>query len=97
MLWRSEFRNVLALYLRKGLLPLNQALAVQEKAERLTAGREFQVQSDVVLQLAQASGCSAYDCEFIAVAQDLGAHLFTADSGLRKAFPDIARALPTGA
>lgn len=33
---------------------------------------------------------------FIAVAQDLGTHLFTADRGLRTAFPDIARALPTG-
>ena len=96
VLWRSEFRNVLALYLRKGLLPLDQALAVQEQAERLMAGREFQVQSDAVLQLAHASGCSAYDCEFIAVAQDLGTHLFTADRGLRSAFPDIARALPTG-
>jgi predicted nucleic acid-binding protein len=97
VLWRSEFRNVLALYLRKGLLPLDQALAVQEKAERLMAGREFQVQSDAVLQLAKTSGCSAYDCEFIAVAQDLGIRLFTADKGLRAAFPEIARALPAAA
>ncbi|MGB5734274.1 MAG: type II toxin-antitoxin system VapC family toxin [Thiohalocapsa sp.] len=96
VLWRSEFRNVLALYLRKGLLQLDRAFAVQEQAERLMAGREFQVQSDAVLQLAETSGCSAYDCEFVAVAQDLGTRLFTADKGLRAAFPDIARALPAG-
>lgn len=96
VLWRSEFRNVLALYLRKGLLPLDRALALQEEAERLMAGREFQVQSSAVLQLAKSSGCSAYDCEFIAVARDLGIRLFTADKGLLTAFPEIAKALGTG-
>ncbi len=94
LLWRSELRIVLALYLRKGLVTLDRALAVQEEAEHLMAGREFQVQSNAVLQLALASACSAYDCEFITVARDLGTHLFTADKRLRKAFPDIARALP---
>jgi predicted nucleic acid-binding protein len=94
VLWRSEFRNVLALYLRKGLLPLDRALAVQEEAERLMAGREFQVQSSAVLQLTQASACSAYDCEFVAVARDLGTSLYTADKRLRKAFPNIAQTLP---
>jgi predicted nucleic acid-binding protein len=96
LLWRSELRNVLALYLRKGLLALDRAFAVQEEAERLMAGREFQVQSTGVLRLARDSGCSAYDCEFVAVARDLGCHLFTADQRLQTAFPDIARALPAG-
>ncbi len=96
LLWRSEFRNVLALYLRKGLLPLDRALALQEEAERLMAGREFQVQSSAVLQLAKASGCSAYDCEFIAVARDLGTRLYTADKGLLTAFPEITKGLGAG-
>lgn len=43
VLWRSELRNVLALYLRKGLLPLDRVLALQEEAECLMAGCEFQV------------------------------------------------------
>ena len=34
-LWRSEFRNVLALYLRKSLLTFDQALATQNEAEAL--------------------------------------------------------------
>ena len=32
-LWRSEFRNVLALYLRKALLNLDQALQIQSEME----------------------------------------------------------------
>ena len=90
LLWRSELRNVLALYMRKELLALDAALALQEKAQDLLEGREFQVQSTDVLRLAHSSGCSAYDCEFISLAKDLGTRLYTADKRLLKAFPDIA-------
>ena len=93
MLWRSELRNVLALYLRKGLLRLEQALAVQERAENLLRGKEYQVTSAMVLTLAKQSGCSAYDCEFVALARDLDAPLVTADKALLKAFPDQAQPL----
>ena len=96
LLWRSELRNVLALYLRKGLLALDRALTLQQEAERLMAGREYQVQSTEVLRLARESGCSAYDCEFIAVARDLGAPLVTADKRLLRAFPNRARGLARG-
>ena len=34
-LWRSEWRNVLAGYLRRGVLDLDQALALQQQAELL--------------------------------------------------------------
>ena len=93
VLWRSEFRNVLALYLRKGLLVLHEALSVQERAEDLLTGREYQVRSTDVLRLAHTSGCSAYDCEFVAVAIDLGSSLYTADKRVLRAFPKISVAL----
>ena len=51
---------------------------------------EYQVQSRDVLGLAEESGCSAYDCEYIALAKDLGINLVTTDKQLIKAFPDIA-------
>ncbi len=41
ILWRSEFRNVLAPYLRKGMLRLEQALAIQDEMEALFQGREY--------------------------------------------------------
>ncbi|KAA6186226.1 type II toxin-antitoxin system VapC family toxin [Thiohalocapsa marina] len=92
-LWRSEFRNVLLTCLRKELLDLNAALRIQDRAEQLLAGREFSVRSTRVLPLAATSGCSAYDCEFVAVAEALQVPLFTADKRVLKAFPRIARAL----
>src|ERR1044071_3449726 len=60
---RSEFRNVLGLYLRKNLLSLTQAIELQSAAESLLQGREQSVASSDVLALVGASGRSAYDCE----------------------------------
>lgn len=97
LLWRSELRNVLALYLRKGLFALDSALALQERAEDLFEGREFHVNSTTVLSLAQSTGCSAYDCEFVALAEDLGTRLYTADRRLLQTFPEIALALGAAA
>lgn len=93
VLWRSEFRNVLAGYLRRELLTLDQARALQAEADSLMAGGEHDVDSDAVLRLASESGCSAYDCEFAALAQRLGIKLVTADAKLLKAFPKDAVSL----
>jgi len=92
-LWRSELRNVLALYLRQGLLQLEDAVAIISQAEEMMAGREVEASSLQILSLAQASGRSAYDCEFVAVAEELGLPLVTADQQLVRAFPDIATSL----
>lgn len=92
-LWRSELRNVLALYLRRSLLQLEDALAIMSQAERMMAGREVEAPSFQILSLAQASGRSAHDCEFVAVAEELGAPLVTADQQLVRAFPEIAASL----
>lgn len=90
LLWRSEFRNVLAVYLRKGFLDLEQARQIMEKALDLMRGGEFDVPSWEVLRLAAESGCSAYDCEFIALAKDSLVSLVTVDRQLLDAFPGIA-------
>lgn len=90
LLWRSEFRNVLALYLRKNLIDVPTALAMQSLAEQQFADREFSVSSSSVLTLAHQSACSAYDCEYVSLAMALNAPLITADRMLLKVFPDIA-------
>jgi len=90
LLWRSEMRNVLATQVRGGGLDQADALRIQDEAERLLADGEFTVASHDVLELAAGSGCSAYDCEFVALARDLDARLVTVDRQLLRAFPEVA-------
>ena len=92
-LWRSEFRNVLALYLRQKLLTVEDAYSILHEAETLLFGREYAVDSEHVLRLAAASHCSAYDCEFVAVAQELNSLLVTEDRKILAAFPQATRSL----
>jgi predicted nucleic acid-binding protein len=92
-LWRSEFRNVLALYLRKNLLTFDQALAIQSEAEALLQDNEFIVTSHDVLHLVQNSECSAYDCEFVTLAQNMNVKLVTIDKKILKNFPETAISL----
>ena len=90
LLWRSEFRNVLALYVRKGIIDLSTAIAMQSQAEQQLAENEYSVNSSDVLTLASESGCSAYDCEFISLAKSLNLKLITSDKKLIQLFPKIA-------
>ena len=88
LLWRSEFRNILAGYLRRSTLSFEQSIALQQEAEGLLSGAEFEVDSYGVLELVSKSECSAYDCEFISLAIKLNTKLVTADKKLIRAFPE---------
>jgi predicted nucleic acid-binding protein len=90
VLWRSELRNVLASQIARRALTLDHAVAIQNEAEDLLVQHEYEVNSRAVLGLAAGSGCSAYDCEFVALAGALGVRLVTADEQVLKAFPKVA-------
>ena len=92
-LWRSEFRNILAGYMRRKAVTFDQACSLQREAESLLAGAEFEVDSSAVLELVRDSDCSAYDCEFIALAIKLNTKLVTVDKKLLREFPTRAIAL----
>lgn len=92
-LWRSEFRNVLSLYVRRQILKLEDSQRVMAVAIRLMQNHEYEVASDQVLNLAAFSGCSAYDCEFVALAKDLALPLITVDKQILKRFPETAVSL----
>ena len=96
LLWRSEFRNILAGYMRRQILTFEAARDLQLEAESLLAGAEHEVDSRRVLELVRDSDCSAYDCEFVALAMALGVKVVTMDAKLLKAFPRHAVALPGG-
>lgn len=93
ILWRSEFRNILAGYLRRRSLTFEQAYAIQVEAEALLNGAEHEPDSRRVLELVKASECSAYDCEFVALAESLGTTVVTMDAKLINAFPKTAKRL----
>jgi predicted nucleic acid-binding protein len=90
LLWRSEFRSVLVGAVKKKVCRLDRAAAIAAAAEQHFKGREFGVETTHVLTLASASGCSAYECEFVALARDLGVPLITNDRQVLKAFPSVA-------
>lgn len=90
LLWRSEFRNVLALYIRQSILTLSDAVQIMDEVTSMMQGGEYEVASLQVFQLVDESNCSAYDCEFVALARDLGVSLVTADRKLWQQFPDDA-------
>ena len=96
LLWRSEFRSILAGYMRRKTLTFEAARDLQLEAESLLAGAEHEVDSRLVLELVRDSRCSAYDCEFVALAIALGVKLVTMDAKLLKAFPKYAVALSAG-
>lgn len=93
LLWRSEFRNVLTGYLRRGLLALPRAVELMQEAEETLSAHEEMVSTEQVLQLVNSSRCSSYDCEFVAAAQKLGVPLVTEDRAILAAFPDLAQSL----
>lgn len=95
VLWRSEFRNVLAGYIRRKWMAFEVAGQMMEEAEKAMEGREYTVKSEAVFDLVKKSNCSAYDCEFVAVAKDLEVDLITTDKKILSAFPETARALNT--
>ena len=96
VLWRSEFRNILAGYMRRKTITSDQACSLQSEAESLLAGAEFEVDSSAVLELVRDTDCSAYDCEFIALAIKLDTQFVTVDKKLLREFPTRAVALAAG-
>jgi predicted nucleic acid-binding protein len=93
LLWRSEFRSALVGLIRQGNITVDIAREIAHRAESWMSGREYPASTDRVLRLAAASVCSSYDCEFVAVAQDLAVPLVTADRQILRAFPETALSL----
>lgn len=90
LLWRSEFRSVLARQMRLKNLSLTDAVEIWGDAESLIAPYEQLVPSIQVLSLVSESNCSAYDCEYVALASFLGVKLVTHDKLILKEFPQLA-------
>ena len=91
-LWQSEFRNVIAAYMRRGMT-LPEGKRIMQNAKLTLGNRQVVPSDEEILGLIESSNCTAYDCEFLALARQLSVFLVTADKQLWKEFPDCAISL----
>jgi predicted nucleic acid-binding protein len=89
-LWRSEFRNVLYQHMAHRGLPRADAQQIAETVEADMDGATYAVSSADVLRLASEADHPTYDCEYVALAQELGVTLVTGDQTVVDLFPDTA-------
>ena len=89
-LWRSEVANVLATRVRHGERTLESVLTCFAKGAHLLREKEHPVAHDRVLRACAASRCTAYDCEYVVLAETLGVPLVTSDRQVLDAFPGLA-------
>jgi len=95
ILWRAEFGNVLAGYLRRNRLTEAEANAAFLNAQKDIGAQEFTVPADRILRLVLRSQCSAYECEYVALAQDLDVPMVTTSEQVVREFPQTAVSLAT--
>lgn len=90
ILWRSEFRNVLATRVRREELTLSAATELASRAQALLEGGEHHLASGPVLEVAAESELSAYDAEFVTLSRILDTRLVTTDEEILDRAPDRA-------
>jgi predicted nucleic acid-binding protein len=86
----SEFRNIILGFIRARKLDNKDAPELVARVELVFHQRIKEIPSAMVLDLAFTSGCSAYDGEYVALAQMLRSRLVTNDKFLLRVFPRIA-------
>lgn len=75
------------------MIALEHAKNIMEEAERLMQGGEYTVPSSQILSLVKSSDCTAYDCEYIALAKEFNIQLVTMDKKLLSSFPKTSISL----
>jgi predicted nucleic acid-binding protein len=83
-LWRYEFTNAIAMMVRAKVLSQPKALDALAKADALMTPREYTVPQSDVLRLTNHYNISAYDAQYITLAQLLGVTCVTADARLAR-------------
>lgn len=89
-LCRSEFRSVAANYLRKKFYTIEEINWIIFNKENKMLGSYLEVDSVDVMSLVSQSACSVYDCEYVALAKNMGKPLVTFDKKILAEFPNTA-------
>lgn len=77
--WEAEFASVLLKYERVGQLSMAAAGERTRRALEIFEHTTYYVSMERALESARRTGCSSYDSYYVALAEDLGAKLYTYD------------------
>jgi len=89
-LWHFEFTSAVTTLVHGLALSASQAEAAINYAEQLTAGREMSVDQVAVFRAAIAFNLSAYDAQYVALAEMLKIRCVTADARIVRNAPAVA-------
>jgi len=89
-LWLDEFTNILCTYERNGQIHSNESLSILSDALSLMEDCSYDIPPERVLAIARRTGCSGYDSQYLALAEDLGLKLYTCDKKILSACPELA-------
>jgi predicted nucleic acid-binding protein len=89
-LWLDEFLNILATSERHSILSAEVADGTLALACELMEGQSYELPAQRILATARGSLCSAYDSQYICLAEDLGLKLYTFDSRILANCPELA-------
>jgi predicted nucleic acid-binding protein len=89
-LWRHEFLNVLATFVRHGGIEIDEAMDIWHKSTLLFSPGEREVNMPQALRLASQHNISAYDAQYVTLAMEMSVPYVTEDQQLLKIFPDTA-------
>jgi len=93
LLWRSEFRSILSLYIRKKLLSLSELYTIMTEAQKMLKVNEYSIDSLDILEKVKKCTLSAFDLEFVVLAETLKTKLVTLDKKILSEFPKLTVSL----
>jgi predicted nucleic acid-binding protein len=89
-LWRHEFANVLATFVRTDTIALDVAQSVWRNAREAVQPYEASVELDDIIPFAVQNNIAAYDAEFLLLAESRNIRCVTEDRELQEKCPAIA-------
>ena len=85
-----QFTNVLCTCERQGSIAPDEAIELLGEALTLMDGGSYEIPPERVLTVARRTGCTGYDSQYVALAEDLGVKLYTCDKGILANCPGLA-------
>jgi len=92
-LWRHEYLNVLATFVREDGATIADAKTLWQRGIELFGPREQDLDMESALDLATENRISAYDAQYVALARQLQTVCVTEDQRLLRTFPELTRTM----